>query len=237
MGSSHRSGRGAAVLPEELPETTDEIDDRREVRPGRPPALRPGHHLHRRRLPGRAADLLGSPGPVPRNAATDCCPACAALIEIDQHGGARSPRPTCMKLASRTRRRTIPTWRRSGSEQRAGHPLRPVGRRGQHRVRRARIRAAAARRRVLAEPPAVRLAEPGVAALPASSSARSRPSSASTSAGTGCPTVRSPTTASRPGSPTWRRSRTTPASSGSRCWRWRRAARWRSSTPPGTRSG
>ena len=53
-------------------------------------------------------------------------------------------------------------WRGRG----AGHPLRPLGGRRRDRVRRARLGSAAAGRRVLAEPPAVRLAEPGLAALP-----------------------------------------------------------------------
>ena len=48
----------------------------------------------------------------------------------------------------------------------AGGPVLPVGRRRPDRVRPARLRAAAGHRRLLAEPPPARLAEPGLAALP-----------------------------------------------------------------------
>ena len=81
---------------------------------------------------------------------------------------AGSPRRGRRPPGSRTevaRRRTI-TPVADTRDPRAGHQVLPFGRRGRDRVRRPRVRPAAADRRVLAEPPAVRLAEPGLAALP-----------------------------------------------------------------------
>ena len=74
----------------------------------------------------------------------------------------------------------------------------------------ARLRPAAAGLDLLAQPPPVRLGEPGLAALPAPTSGGSPRSSATTSAATASPTGTSTTTGSRPGSPTSRRSPTTP---------------------------
>ena len=67
------------------------------------------------------------------------------------------------------------------------------------------------------EPPAVRLAEPGLAPLPRAARRGSRRSSATTSAGSACPTGPSTTSRSRRASATSRRSSPRAGSSGSRC--------------------
>ena len=95
-------------------------------------------------------------------------------------------------------------------------PLLRGTRRRPDRLRRLRHGPADAGLDLLAQPPPARLGEPGVAALPRATSAGSSRSSGTTSAATASPTGTSPTTASRRGSATSRRSRTTPASTGSR---------------------
>ena len=114
-------------------------------------------------------------------------------------------------------RRSPPAADPAGGAAGAGDPLLPRARRRAPRVRDARERAAAGRRLVLAQPPAVRLAEPGLAPLPRAAGRARRPSSATTSAASACPTGTSTTSRSRPGSATSRRSSTRRATSGSRC--------------------